>query len=72
VPRQARGYDAAYERDRRGLLGRPCELQLPGCLGFADSADHVVPVSQGGRGGPLRPACHHCNSAAGAKIRRIA
>lgn len=72
IPRQARGYDRAYELDRKPLLGRPCELKLPGCLGLANSADHVIPVSQGGRGGPLRPACTACNSAAGAKLVRIA
>lgn len=58
VPRQARGYDRTYERDRRALLGLRCALALPGCTGIATTADH----------GPagLRPACAHCNFADGA------
>jgi hypothetical protein len=54
--------DPSYRSARAALLGRPCELRLPGCTGVADTADHVVPVSRGGAGGPLRPACLHCNS----------
>ncbi|MFM2078875.1 MAG: hypothetical protein RJA49_2765 [Actinomycetota bacterium] len=53
--------------------GRTCALRLPGCTGYADTADHVVPVSLGGVSGDegnLRPACRHCNSAAGNALRR--
>ena len=55
--------DAAYRRERATLVGQPCALRLAGCTGTADTADHVVPVSRGGAGGALRPACGHCNSA---------
>jgi 5-methylcytosine-specific restriction endonuclease McrA len=67
---KARGYDAAYRRRRASLIGRPCELRLPDCTVVATTADHVIPVSRGGRHGPLRPACAHCNSAAGAAVAR--
>jgi len=60
-----RGYDAAYRRERARLIGQRCELGLPGCTIVATTADHVIPVSQGGAGGHLRPACLHCNSARG-------
>ena len=55
--------DPSYVAERAAMIGRPCELRLPGCTGVADTADHVVPVSRGGAGGGLRPACLHCNSA---------
>ena len=55
--------DPSYRSARAAMLGRPCALRLPGCTGVADTADHVVPVSRGGAGGALRPACLHCNSA---------
>ena len=61
----ARGYDAAYRAERKALLADSprCTLALPGCTYWATTADHVVPVRMGGAGGPLRPACAHCNSA---------
>jgi len=55
--------EPSYRGARAAMLGRPCELRLPGCTGVADTADHVVPLSRGGAGGALRPACLHCNSA---------
>ena len=59
-------YDSrAYRRRRRAVLGLPCALRLPGCTVVATTADHVVPVSRGGRDSPLRPACAQCNSARG-------
>lgn len=60
-----RAYAGTYEHDRKAVIGRPCALHLPGCTGVADTADHLIPVSQGGAGGPLVPACKHCNSARG-------
>ncbi len=54
--------DPEYRRQAKTLYGRPCELQLPGCTGIADTADHVVPISRGRGRGPLVPACRHCNS----------
>lgn len=62
LSRQARGYDRAYERARKALLGLPCVLRLPGCTGIATTADH----------GPagLRPACARCNFADGARRTR--
>jgi 5-methylcytosine-specific restriction endonuclease McrA len=62
-----RGYDADYQRARVAVIGGRCTLQMPGCTGWADTADHVVPVSQGGAGGALRGACLSCNSARGAR-----
>ena len=58
LSREARGYDRAYQHERRELLGLPCALKLSGCTGIGTTADH------GPRG--LRPACAHCNSADGA------
>jgi len=60
-----RGYDKQYRREREELLaGAPlCQLRLPGCTIYADTADHVTPLAAGGsRRGPLQPACKHCNS----------
>jgi hypothetical protein len=58
-PRVRGNYDSpAYRKARARLIGLPCVLQLPGCLGIADQADHIL----GGAEGPLQPACHHCNS----------
>lgn len=32
------------------------------------TADHVIPISQGGAGGPLRVLCRSCNSRRGAEM----
>jgi 5-methylcytosine-specific restriction endonuclease McrA len=66
--RQERGLGAEYERERRALIGEPCALRLPGCTGVATTADHVIPRARGGRGGPLQPACDHCNYSKGARL----
>jgi 5-methylcytosine-specific restriction protein A len=34
---------AVLERD-----GRACRLQRPGCIGYANEADHITPVSEHG------------------------
>lgn len=65
-------YGPGY-RARRAEVLRPdadgspklCELRLPGCTGVATTADHVTPVSLGGRDSVLVPACSHCNSSRG-------
>lgn len=65
-----RGHGRAFRRARAELIGRPCELRLAGCTGVAESADYVVPCSQGGGSGALRPACLHCQRAQGAALAR--
>ena len=63
VPRQARGYDAGYERRRRELIGLPCHW----CGAAATTADHLVPLSRGGST-ELVPSCGHCNYGRGARL----
>lgn len=70
IPPQQRGYGTSHQRERREMLGRPCELRLPGCTGVATVRDHVIPVSRGGAAGPGRPACAHCSNAQGAALAR--
>ena len=68
VPRQARGHGADYERARRALLAEApaCALRLPGCTGWATSADYRIPVSRGGTlADGLLAVCGHCNAARG-------
>jgi 5-methylcytosine-specific restriction endonuclease McrA len=59
---------AAYAR-----YGRNCHLQLPGCTGYADTIDHIVPRMIAGPTVPtlddVRPACRHCNTTRGNKQR---
>lgn len=66
-----RGHGTEYRKARDDLLAGgpwPCELQLRGCTGIADTADYVVPVSRGGTlADGLRRACRHCNTARGAR-----
>lgn len=51
--------------------GKPIDLSLPPRHRMSFSADHVVPLSQGGRmDGALQPMHFSCNSKAGAKKRR--
>ena len=68
VPRQQRGHGADYERVRRTLLGLPCHW----CGTPGDTADYLVPVSQGGTLADLVPACGPCNYARGAALARAA
>jgi 5-methylcytosine-specific restriction endonuclease McrA len=60
-------YGGTYQHDRKAVLGLPCAIRGPHCTGIADTADHLRPVSQGGAGGPLVPACKACNSGRGAR-----
>lgn len=71
-----RGYDADYRRRRAAVIAAEpwCHTE-PSCP-YADSgtsanpltADHVLPVSKGGRHGPLVPLCKRCNSGKGARM----
>ena len=62
-------YTAAQLADRFAYYGNKCYLQLPGCTGGADHADHVKPLSKGGWDmlGNIRPACAPCNRTKSAK-----
>lgn len=59
----------AWAPTRKAILARDkyqCQIRLPGCLGRANAADHIMPVSAGGAPfdhDNLRAACIHCNSA---------
>ena len=74
--RQARGYDADWERVRELVLerdGHACQVRGRGCRGTATTVDHVVPLARGGaRLDPanLRAACATCNSRLGGAVRR--
>ena len=59
-----------WQRLRLTVLKRDhhtCQLQLPGCLGVATHADHVVPVARGGRPelSNLQASCSSCNKSKG-------
>jgi hypothetical protein len=56
-------YTAAQLAERFAYYGNKCYLQLPGCTGGAEHADHVKPLSKGGWDmlGNIRPACAPCN-----------
>src|SRR4051794_1485865 len=63
-----------YERNRKVILaGRPlCVLRIRGGGAPATTADHIVPVAEGGTHAlsNLQPACHPCNSAKGRRTGR--
>ncbi|MGO9299696.1 MAG: HNH endonuclease [Acidimicrobiales bacterium] len=58
---------AAWKRVRLYVLERDgylCQLRLKGCLGQANTVDHVVPVNSGGAPfdeANLRSSCRNCN-----------
>lgn len=61
-----RGYDARYRRMRQRVLERDryqCMLRLDGCEGRATQADHIIPLSKGGKNtmANLQASCRHCN-----------
>jgi 5-methylcytosine-specific restriction endonuclease McrA len=67
------GYGAQHQRERRAALERDgwaCTLRLPGCTGYATTADHVVERAAGGpdHRDNLRAACVHCNAVRGARF----
>ena len=46
--------------------GRLCQIGLPGCLGTATTADHIMELQDGGAPydvGNLQAACRPCNTA---------
>ena len=62
-----------YKRNRLYTLeaaGYRCEVKGPRCLGRASTADHIIPVSQGGGNelANLRASCPACNSRGGAHL----
>jgi len=66
-PRETRAW-----RRLRDLVVREepnCQLQLPGCTGASQTADHILPVIQRPDlalvRSNLRGACHPCNMARG-------
>ncbi|WP_168707708.1 HNH endonuclease [Mycobacterium intracellulare] len=63
--RRRRTYDHPAYRSLPAPSGE-CQLKLTTrCLGYANSWDHIVPLSRGGTHDRrnLRPACVPCNSA---------
>lgn len=48
---------------KRNAGGR-CQIQLPGCTGRADVADHIIPIAEGGAVDDVangQGACNHCH-----------
>jgi hypothetical protein len=72
MPVQSPYKDREYQTNRAVVLegGPPCAIGLPGCLGVATTADHIVPVAAGGDHSlaNLRPACAPCNDRAGGRF----
>jgi 5-methylcytosine-specific restriction endonuclease McrA len=63
-------YDStAWKLVRKSVLARDgfrCQIRLPGCLGRATAADHVVELEDGGSPyslSNLQAACRPCNTA---------
>jgi len=54
---------AEYKRNRKLILEQG-QYICHYCNGIADTADHIIPVSQGGTNelSNLLPACRSCNS----------
>ncbi len=68
VPAARRGYDAEYRRARAEAIAAQPWCSECGSS-FNLTADHVVPLSQGGDPhGLLRVLCKACNSAQGARL----
>ena len=67
-------YSEPWPTIRRYVLARDgylCQIRLKGCTTTATTADHIVPLVDGGsRLDPdnCRAACLHCNSSLGAHI----
>lgn len=59
----------AWTQASKAVLARDgyrCQIRLPGCLGRATSADHVIELEDGGplyELGNLQAACRPCNTA---------
>ena len=63
----ARNYDHAWQQMRFAILERDrwqCQIHGPRCKTVATQADHIIPLSEGGRRldpDNLRAACAPCN-----------
>jgi 5-methylcytosine-specific restriction endonuclease McrA len=60
------------EKIRKAVLVRDnyeCQIRGDGCLGSANTVDHIHPKAWGGRATPdnLRAACKPCNQSKGAR-----
>lgn len=63
--RQARGYDAEYDKQKRApafanathcaTCGKPFTPDNP------KTAGHVIAIRDGGQGAPIKPECRRCN-----------
>jgi 5-methylcytosine-specific restriction endonuclease McrA len=64
-----RRYDSAYNSTRKRARARATIAANPQCEQCGSrtdlTADHVVPVIDGGANGPLRVLCRSCNSRRG-------
>ena len=74
-PAAQQGYDADYRRRRKAMIAEWVEDHGWVCPGYQVpahpvpvgklTADHVIPLAEGGRDGPLRPLCKSCNGRKG-------
>lgn len=62
--------DPLYKLNRAIVLAGSPRCAWPGCTNPARTADHIVPLSEGGTHalGNLRPSCGTCNSRGGAAL----
>jgi 5-methylcytosine-specific restriction endonuclease McrA len=70
--RRQRHWTYHEEKVRKAVLIRDnyeCQIRGDGCLGTANSVDHIHPKAWGGRATPdnLRAACKPCNLSKGAR-----
>jgi 5-methylcytosine-specific restriction enzyme A len=55
----------AWAQQVKRNAGGRCQIQLPGCEGTADHADHILAVTEGGAEYDVnngQGACTHCHS----------
>ena len=76
-----RKYAGKYSPQERDRMRRAVQDWIarkgPLCMGYKRrahwsrdlSADHILPISQGGEGGPLRVLCESCNKRRGGEQR---
>src|SRR6188508_2272908 len=69
--KRKRHWSYTGEKRRLAILRRDnheCQIRGPGCLGVADTVDHIHPKAWGGGENPenLRAACKVCNMRKGA------
>jgi 5-methylcytosine-specific restriction endonuclease McrA len=61
-------YDSVYERERKAMLATATHCVLCGGSPYPGNpltADHVIPITMGGKHGPLQPAHSKCNTSKG-------